>query len=301
MCTSFHFLGLRLACLAALLLWSLAACSSVNPYEMNRELLSASSKQLSSDNAAAATGHAEQLVAGRAADGSEFRLQRFYALYLLTQAHVRGATHQSFLGGAGGKSSMGSSRNTDVAHLVAATYYAGLARDLAEGARSDRRIVQDTNLLPADLESVSVEDALLRVELIRLVALSRLGFVSTYQSELENRTELHQAESCDEALRRAGLEAELVPWLYYTVFSHLKDKNDIAAYTFGAKARVSGAAKADAIPVERLNEIVEWVRGKADTARLDFCCQRCRKPFLVDNLSCMDDNTPITTFFPLKR
>jgi hypothetical protein len=140
------------------------------------------------------------------------------------------------------------------------------------------------------------------MDLIRLVALSRLGFATTTQNELESWGALHKADSCDEVIRRVGLEKEFVPWVYYTLFRYLKASDPQGAYRFGAKARLSAADTAGAIPAERLDEIVDWVREEASGKdKLTFCCTRCQQPFLYDKLSCKDDNTPITSFVPVTR
>lgn len=297
-------LRLLVRCAAALGLVVSAACTTINPYEKNRELLRSATKNLASENSALAAQDAERLYAGRAEQAGQFKLQRYYALYLLTEAHVQAAMHKPFLvsasnAGDAAQSTIGSLHNSDVPHLVAATYYAGLARDMAESVAGEKQVVEGTKLLPAELESISVHNAQVKLELIRLVALSRLGFATSYQREVENRLALMQAESCDELIARVGLEKELVPWLYYTLFQCLKDSKDSVAYLFGARARLMAADMPGSIPPERLAEVIDWVKLKS--AKVQFCCQLCRKPFLFEKLHCMDDNTPITTFFAVAR
>jgi hypothetical protein len=289
---------LKHSCAFVVLGW-LAACSSINPYDKNRELLESSSASLAASNYAASAQAAERLYAGRAEEADQFELQRFYALYLAAGAHVRAAIHKPFLGvdsGAG----IGSAQNGDVAHLVAASYYVGLARDLSASAEKEKPVVEEVHLLPADMEALTVRNAQEKLELFRLVALSRLGFSATYQSELERWAALQKIEGCEETIGRVALEKELVPWVFYTLFRFMKDRNDAdAAYIFGAKARVAAKDTEGAIPAERTAEIVAWVKEKA--ASVEFICQKCRKPFLPDMLRCGDDGTPITQFFSVAK
>ncbi|HUR29029.1 MAG TPA: hypothetical protein VM509_12640 [Planctomycetota bacterium] len=277
---------------------ALVACSSIDPYEKNRELLVAAAKNLAADKPALAAQEAEQLYAGRAGEAEQFRVQRYYALVLLTEAHVQAATHEPFLksGDSAPTSSIGAAHNSDVPHLVAATYYAGLAHDLAPSLAKAPAVVDGKKLLPPELEAVPIQDAQEKLELIRLVALSRLGFATTYQRELENRTALQQPKTCDELIARVGLEKELVPWIYYTLFQYLKNSKESAAYLFGAKARLAAASTSGAIPTERVDEIVAWLKEKS--SKVVFCCQVCGKPFPFEKLSCVNDPTKITEFTP---
>lgn len=279
------------------------ACDTVQPYVAERDLLAASQVKLAAGEYPAAAQGAERLYAGRAASGAQYDLQRYYALCLLADAHVQAAVHAPFLGqesgGAHGGSSagLGSPRNGDVAHLVAATYYVALAKDLEQPAAKAKRVVEGTKLLPEAFEGVTVETAQDKLDLLRLIALARLGFASSYERDLDNWPQLVSVEGCAEILQRTRLERELVPWVHYTLFRYLKTRNDRDAYQFGANARLAAADVGNSLPPERLNEIVEWVRQTA--TRVEFCCQKCRKPFLFDKLRCQDDGTPITSFFPL--
>lgn len=285
--------------LAALLALS-AACSSVNPYEVNRDLLASAGKSLAAEDSAAAARTAEKLYAARAAEAGEYRLQRFHALALATQAHMQAAAKKPFLDSENAGAGIGAARLGDVPHLVAATYYASLAKDLAPGAKQDKLTVEGVKLLPPDLESVGVELAQKRLDLYRIVALSRLGFASTVRNEIDAWPELATPEKVDELIGELALEKEVVPWVYYTLFHAAAGGDDRVVYTFGAKARVAAAGAKGALPNERGDELVQWVRNKAEKEKLLFCCQTCRKPFPADKLRCLDDSTPITTFFAMK-
>ena len=277
-----------------------AACSSVNPYEVNREALVLAQKNLAAENSSAAARGAERLYAGRADEADKFRLQRYFALYLASMAHMQAAVKGPFLTEESGTPGIGSPRNSDVPHLVAAGYYAGLARDLAPKARGEKAADEGTKLLPADLEAVGVESAGRRLDLYRMVALTRLGFSSTVQNEFDAWPELSKPESCDEILSQLALEKEIVPWVYYSLFRLTQAGDERIAYTFGAKSRIAAAGAKGALPDARVEELVAWVRAKAEKDKLFFCCQMCRKPFPTDKLRCIDDSTPITSFFPIK-
>jgi hypothetical protein len=229
-----------------------AACSSVNPYEVNREALLLAQKNLAGDNSSAAARGAERLYAGRADEADKFRLQRYFALYLASMAHMQAAVKGPFLAEESGTPGIGSPRNSDVPHLVAAGYYAGLARDLAPKARGEKAAALGTKLLPADLEAVGVEAAGRRLDLYRMVALTRLGFSSTVQNEFDAWPELSKPESCDEILSQLALEKEIVPWVYYSLFRLTQAGDERIAYTFGAKSRIA-AQRASSIASSSLS------------------------------------------------
>jgi len=285
--------------LAAVALAFVAACASVNPYDLNREELAAAEKSLSLGDAKAAAARAEALYAGRAGEADKYPLQRYFALYLTASAHMRAALGEPFLGhGAGqGSTSIGSAKATDVAHLVASMYYGALARELAPRAAKTNLVANEARQLPPALEEVGVETAGQRLQLMRLVACARLGFSSTINAELEGWPEMHTPEGADSLLARAKPDKELVPWIYYALFTHTRESSDTDAYLFGARARLLAESTRNAIPAERLAEIIAWVKQKKDENRLVFACSKCRKPFLPEKLRCLDDSTPITDFF----
>lgn len=282
---------------ASLALVFAAACASVNPIDLNRDELAAADKSLASGEAKAAAKRAENLYAARAAEADEYVLQRFFALYLTTQAHVRAAQTQSFLGSDAGASSVGSARCTDVPHLVAALYYSSLARELAPKAAKAKPVVEGARQLPPALEEIGVDVAGQRLGLARLVAYARLGFLASIGTELDAWPELRGPEGADSVLAVAKPERELVPWVYYALFTHARLSSDTDAYMFGARARLLAEATKNSIPPERLAEVVAWVQQKKDADRVVFACSKCRKPFLGDKLRCLDDGTPITDFF----
>ena len=283
--------------LASLALAVLAACASVNPYDINRDELAAADKSLASGEAKAAAKRAENLYAARAAEADEYVLQRYFALYLTAQAHVRAAQSESFLGGGAGASSIGSARSNDVPHLVAALYYSSLARELAPKAAKAKPVVEGVRQLPPSLEELGLDVAGQRLGLARLAAYARLGFLASIGAELDAWPEMRGPEGVESVLAVAKPERELIPWVNYALFTHARLSNDTEAYLFGARARLLAEATKNSIPAERLGEIVAWVQQKKDSDRIVFACSKCRKPFLADKLRCLDDGTPITDFF----
>lgn len=282
---------------ASLVLVFAAACASVNPYDINREELAAADKSLLNGEAKVAAKRAENLYAARAAEADEYALQRFFALYVTAQAHVRAAQTQSFLGNDAGASTLGSARGTDIPHLAAALYYSSLARELAPKAAKAKPVVDGVRLLPPGLEEIGVDVASQRLGLARLVVHARLGFLASIGSELDAWPELRAPEGADSVLAIAKPDRELVPWIYYALFTQARLSSEKSAYMFGARARLLAEATKNSIPPERLAEIVAWVQQKRDNDRVVFACPKCRKPYLADKLRCVDDGTAITEFF----
>ncbi len=303
-------------CLAVALALSLiGACASSNPYVVNREYLDKSYSALEKGDFKAAAQSGEALLAGRAEQASEFQLQRYYAAFLCSRAHVQAALRGPFLteaapSGAGGGIAIGPSVQTGGAvasptsHWVAASYYAGFARDLYAAAAKEPLQKEAEELLPAGLKKMPIDTTQLNLDLTRLALLRRLGLEVECSAILRQSPDMLDVGKCTGTLKRAELSAELWPLVFFACFVHnpvgqlpTDFKNQAITYKFGAQALVLAAESPKALPAECRSEIIRWVE---ENPNFEFQCD-CKKNFQATSLGCAECGKSIVDYKPVSK
>jgi len=213
------------------------SCASTDLVAANRAQLAQAQEKLQAGEYEPAARQMEQLLSATGSSESQYALQRFFAAYLLSRAHLEAAFGTPFLSGppnddpgfgAGG----GADTGAQLANVVASTYYAGYGRQW-HGAASKAR---SEKALPPELETYGLENALLHLNLVLLTSYTRLKFQDRIEIILDSMTGLRKLETCEEAMAKAQIGEKLRPWIYRGIFDYLKRHDEIAAYKFAIRA-----------------------------------------------------------------
>lgn len=249
----------RLLALTTLLL---AGCSSVNPYVEHRLVLEQAVEGLEQGDHARAVRSLERMLAKTDEQSRTFALQRFFATYLLTQAHQAANGASPFLeepadDGAGFRAADGT-RPSRIGHLMAITYHSSFGRswfDLARGAAPE---VDGERLLPTGLEAYGPEKALAYMNLCYLAIHAELHFQDRVEEILFGMDELLDLDHCEDLMDSVALDPAVRPWVYLAVFEHQRTRDEPNAYRFGLRARAAGRGH-EAFGDELDAGIVRWI------------------------------------------
>ncbi len=246
------------------LLVLLPACSSPNPFVENRIVLENAITHIESGETSTAARDLELMLA--TAEGEEFYLQRFFASYLLTQAHGTASVQEPFLSepvGTGDRfdvrsQSLNGGRPSRIGHLVAMIYHSSHGRAWYGRTGESPLEWEGERVLPAQLESYGTENAAIYMNLCFLAVYSELNFQDGIAELLAGMGELTDLERCEALMDQVELEAELRPWVYRGVFEHQKKRDEPNAYRFAIRARETGSA-VEAFGAELSAQIARWI------------------------------------------
>ena len=291
--------------IAALPLWS---CSSDTLHRRNRGELAASLAALDQGDFRAATQRLDRLIAATNAEADQYRLQRFFAAFLLAQAHLRASGEGGYLsdGQAAQRVSLGqasvlsSESGGSVAHVVASMY--PIQHGESWYAENLRLQVDGDAVLPEELESFGAQRAWVNLKLCQVAVYQRLGFggrvdqlVNPKSGELAGVSDLEQ---CSQALVDKRVPGCLWASIYFAIFEVLRDEDPINAYRFGVQSihgadfPAGAAARRDAIAA-----VSEWI----EQAEFDWICPNCAQQAKVDTELCVACNLEHTIDFTQRR
>lgn len=253
----------RLHALAALALAALAACSSTNPYAGPARELAEQSKRVEAGQLAEAARDLERLTVQADRDDAGSRLQAMYAAHLMVQAHSLASLGQPFLSepavesGLGGRAPRGS-----VGHLVAASMYAALGREMGANVDKAPRQHKGVKLVPAELESFEPKDVRANLALCQLVALARMGFDERVRAFVAASPELHTYEGCKALLERVRMAPGLRPWVYAAGFDYLRrnESTEPESYKFAVQALIDADKAGTAFELREREALSAWIR-----------------------------------------
>jgi hypothetical protein len=246
-------------------LFALGACSSPNPYAGPQKQLAQDSKRIQSGEYQAAARDLERLLVSTDREDPGARLQALYAAHLLTQAHalaslgapyLREPTVETGLGG-------GAPRHSGVGHVVAASMYAALGRELAANVDKAPREHKGVKLLPAEFDGFEPKDVRANLALFQMVALARLGFDERVRDFIAGSAELHSFEACGALLERLRVAPGLRPWIHASVFDYLRrsESTEPESYKFAVQALVASTGTGGAFDPRRREELATWIRS----------------------------------------
>jgi hypothetical protein len=295
--------------IAAAIVFALAssACSSTNPFVAHRAQLADASQKIGASQHGAAARELETLLAETGPDAKKFAAQRYYAYYLLTQAHMRASVSDAFLKEAApsvARSGIGSATGGDgkqpstVGHLVAGELYASLAKDAFPSARGAALVEQGEEVLPKELANTDFDTAQTNLALCELVVQAELGFQSNVERTLDNSNEMWTDAGAIRLLDRTQFDKSLRPWIYFTLFDYLKTRNEPAAYRFGVLAMEHAKDAQGALGSKRLAGIVTWIKSGS---RYVFKCPQCNSDAVPEMHACPTDQTPLIDFFASEK
>jgi hypothetical protein len=292
----------------ALLLPGLAACGSVNKYKAPYDQLCVAQEDVDAGSFEHGARVCETVLADTSRAQDDFLLQRFYASYLLAQAHARASLGAPFLedpeplgavaiGVGNASSGAAPERSTSPAHLVATVSHVSTALAIAGGAREKPSNVEGQELLPSELSSFGVEPATDNLKILALVAFARLHCPDNAAAILANSTALLQLESCKRHLEAARIPAGLRPWVCWSTYRYLRDRSDQPgqreAYRFALAALEDGGAAGGTIDKPMQDEFAQWLRAGAAYV---FKCPRCKNELIPGRRSCVSDGEPALEF-----
>jgi hypothetical protein len=287
--------------------FAVSACSSPNPFIAHREQLADSFGKVSASQYGTAARELETVLAETNDDAKKFAVQRFYAMYLLTQAHMRASVKDSFLkepaptlarSGIGAASEGDSKQPSTVGHLVAAMMYASFAKDTYPAARGGQLVEKGEEVLPHELSGFDVETAQINLELCMLVVQAELGFESNVERTLDNSNEMWTDAGAIRLLDRTHFDTSLRPWVFYTLFDYLKTRNEPAAYRFGVLAMEHAGDANGTLGTKRTAGIIHWIK---EGSHFVFKCPQCNSAAVPEMHACPTDQTPLIDFFAAER
>jgi len=257
---------MRLRLLSISFLCILAGCSSVNPYLEKRQVLELAVSGLEAGNYADTVRTLEQLLADTSEESRDYALQRFFAAYLLTQAHQRANTQAPFLqepadDGAQHfslNSTGGGMRPSRIGHLMAVTYHSSFGRSWYDQASGSPFEKEGEKLLPRSLEAYGVKQALAYQNLCYLAVHSELNFQDRVEEILFSMEELTDLSHCEALMKAVQLDPAIRPWVYLAVFEHQRTRDEPNAYRFALRARETGKGH-EAFGTELSASIVRWI------------------------------------------
>lgn len=245
--------------LSLVLLATLAGCSSDTLYKQNRQRLDAAWGHLQSGDNEKALAPADRLLAETSMDSSTYSVQRYFAEVILALAHADAAYGDAFI------LDPETRKGISAAHVTAQRMHTGIAAGWVDSVRSKKLKADGTDLVPAELASLTVDGAARRLEYLELASFSRLGF--------SNRVGRILSRWPDNSITLANVEAQLDelnvedaahPWIYRLLFEHLSGTMDRVqaqeAYRFAIRATDPERNADYRLPGKIQTRIIEWVR-----------------------------------------
>jgi hypothetical protein len=294
---------------AALALGATFACASPrNFFAEYEKSLDTTYKTLEAGDPEGAARQAQDLLAATGGDAETFRVQRFYAVWLLTQAHVRASLGKPFIPEPPpppSALSLGSSNarteRAETSHVVATMLYAFYGAEAHPKVRGASMKEGDTELLPPALRALSPDVLSDNLDLCRLVVYARLGFTEDIHGVLSRSPEMQTLEKANARMDYAHLDPGMRPWVHYTLFDFLKSRDEAEAFRFGVSAWNHAANTQGTLSEHELDTVARWL---PKTSTYVFKCKQCKlqaDPQMLRIGHCRNDQTPLLDFFPDRK
>lgn len=283
------------------------ACAAPRPSDAGRAQLADALARLSAGDLEGVDEQACALFADTQAEAGANALPRFFAGWLLAQAHARAAesgpflrerTHAASRIGALGQRDDPERRPAVDSHRLATIYHASQARALYGAAARSGRERQGDELVPAELLDFGVEQADANLQILLATTYSRLGFTSEVAKSLARSPELLQQESAVEALQRYRVPPELRPWTCAMVFDHLRDADEEQAYRFAIVALEGQQRFGHGLPQREIARLEEWILHGAS---VQFVDPKSQTPYLPGATRSPISGVPHLEYVPVER
>jgi len=281
-----------------------AACQSVEPSVVRGELERAHGLYAEGDYEGAAD-KIDEILAATSGEPDQFAVQRFYAAFLATQAHLAAAcldepflTERSYQGG--------SPKPSRIAHAMAELLHASNGLAWWESDPAAMSMEDLGGLVPPGLAAEGFEAARTNLHLAMLAAYAALRFDDQARTVLEapelaaieERVEQQlssgtRAEAADvwaEEMKRVSLPESVHPWVYLALFR--ADDDPRLAFVYGMSALVEGRGPGGLDELTQA-EIVDWIDHGTE---YEFQCRECGQVIRPRNgETCLTDNEPYLT------
>jgi len=289
-------LNLNAALRAGLLLASVSfvSCSSPKLYASYNDKLVTASRNFEERRYAEVARQTQDMLIDSAPQSSTYRLQRFFAAYLLTRAHMQASFDAPFLKEprtgenlfALASSGDGNQVASPLAHLVSTIYHASLAREWANRVTSSPFEVDGQKLVPDDLALLGIENAFNHLLLCQLTVYSRLQFDEKVSQMVESPQlrSLQEFAACERMVDTARVSPEMEPWIYYALFEFIKRSDETAAYKYGIQA-LAKARQLDSDAADFVGEVELWI---TDGSKYRFYCPQCKEAVVPRTDSCLE-------------
>lgn len=281
-----------------------AACSSPNPYTAGAKQLAQESARIASGEHQAAARALELQLVQLDREDPGLRLQALYAAHLLTKAHTLASLGQPFLRepsvetGLGG----GAPRALGIGHMVAASMYAALGRELSGTVDKAPREHKGVKLLPAEFDGFEPKDVRANLALCQLVALARMGFDERVREFVAGSAEMHHFDSCRALLERLRVPPGLRPWVYVACFEYLRrsESTEPESYKFAVQAVVSAPDSGGVFSTRRREELSTWIHTNS---KFEYRCPEHRTLVQPELGRCQEIgcNRPLFEFTPQRK
>jgi len=282
-----------------LVLTATLGCKSANPYTEKRLVLEQSLEDLEAGRYRDSVFRLQKLLAETSEEPEAHALQRFFAAYLLTEAHERASHGESFLEEPGPRTSYTGaprSRPSRLGHLKAMTYHSGFGHSSYELARRSPLEHENERKLPEELEALGTERACTYLNLCFLAIHAELDFQDRIDEFLSSVPEWVDLERCEELMDEVSLRPEVRPWVHLAVFEYLKDRDERNAYRFAIRARETGQG-APAFGEERRERLARWITHESSFRFVSPANQ----PFDPVLEGCTVTGTPNLMYEPVAR
>lgn len=228
---------------------SLVGCGISDPYKLPYEKLELAMVSLDTGHEDDAVGELEALLAHTQEEAERFALQRFYASYLLTQAHVRAfRSDRAFLyeevpvdPSLAGLVDASGRRPSVNAHLMASLLHAhDASAQLAAQIGAEREAMLEDGtirpLLPARLMDFDVADVGKYLSLARLAALGELGFEDDVREIVSRVPDLGTVAGCEGLIESARIHEDARAELFVFQFRAFRPTDREQSFKFAVRA-----------------------------------------------------------------
>lgn len=255
----------------------ITACSSTNPYAAGAKQLAQQSARIENGEHQAAAHALELQIVQADSEDAGMRLQSLYAAQLLTDAHALASLGRPFLrepsveSGLGG----GASKAVGIGHMVAASMYAALGRDLSTKVANAPREHKGVKLLPAQFDGFEPKDVRDHLALCQLIALARLGFDERVRDFVAGSAQMHTFDSCLALLERLRVPSGLRPWIYAAGFEYLRrsESTEPESYKFAVQAVVRASDAGGAFDARQSEALSKWITADS---KFEYRCPEHR-------------------------
>ncbi len=279
---------MRIAC-SVFAVFLAGSCSTLDIYKPNQATLSSALKDIESGQPASlerAEASARSVLVSTTDVAKNYRLQRFFAQYLLARLHMEASAKGAFLKEPQVEDSIGlgggaRARGSEVAHLVATSYHSAYGIDLYPSAVGQPLTIKGQALLPPELQAMGVDSAGKHLQLCLLTAYKRLRFEEMTAQILDGIGATDLA-TLNQIVEDGQASSSMKPWIYRAMWARLKGADPQDAYQYAAACLESA---------DDLEPGAENIHGKAIATWLEestfkFVCSSCETPVSVDSRTC---------------
>jgi hypothetical protein len=288
----------RVAALSSLtllaLLCAFSGCRSADRVVPTNYLLNTAYDRTSEGDYLEAIEILEALLGDLEPQRDEYVRQRFYAYYLLAQAHILQALEERG----------GVSEGTQQSHplnprVLAAMLHIGNVLDTLEAAKtSPKTSEQGEQLVPSRLEAITPEEIRTHVELLFVGFYGGLRFNDKTRilvDRFRDRGDLTRLETCEKLLESLHVVPGVRPWIEVGIQRYLRKPEPKEAFRFA----ISALHGEHIIPDQLTRaELIDWIDNGS---KFKFLCNKCDEPVVPSRPACFNCGTGYLTAYGVEK